>query len=85
MEEKKKLMERKLRDKLYFEENNYFFICNQCENKTIKYNFDDAYELNFRCPECGGTLEAQDNKDIIEFLKKRILICEKMEININEA
>jgi len=70
--EKKKLIESKLRDRLQFEQDNYFFICENCRDSSMKYNFDEAFELNFRCPDCGNPLEAQDNQAIIEFLKSKI-------------
>ncbi len=80
--EKKKLTDTKLRDRLQFEENNYFFICKNCKDSNIKYNFEEAFELNFRCPECGGPLEAQDNQAIIEFLKNKIVLNQKIKILI---
>ena len=46
----------------------------------MKYDFDEAFELNFRCPDCGGPLEAQDNQEIIDFLKKQIALNEKAKI-----
>ena len=82
--EKKKLIERKLRDRLEFEQNNYFFICINCEDSNVKYNFEEAFELNFRCPECGDSLEAQDNKAIIEFLKSKIVLNENIKISIDD-
>jgi len=81
--EKKKLIESKLRDRLEFEQNNYFFICINCEDSNIKYNFEEAFELNFRCPNCGGSLEAQDNQAIIEFLKNKIVLNENTKISID--
>ncbi len=81
--EKKKLIESKLRDRLEFEQNNYFFICINCEDSNIKYNFEEAFELNFRCPNCGGSLEAQDNQAIIEFLKNKIVLNENTKIAID--
>ena len=81
--EKKKLIESKLRDRLQFEENNYFFICKNCQDSNTKYNFDEAFELNFRCPDCGGSLEAQDNQTIIEFLKNKIVSIQKIKISIS--
>lgn len=77
---KKKLIERKLRDRLEYEENNYFFMCQNCDSSQYKYRFDEAFELNFRCPECGGQLEAQDNQKIIEFLKKKIMLIQNAKI-----
>ncbi|MFX1388238.1 MAG: transcription factor [Promethearchaeota archaeon] len=80
--EKKKMIESKLRDRLQFEQNNYFFICKNCQESNIKYNFDEAFELNFRCPDCGGPLEAQDNQTIIEFLKNKIALIQNTNVSI---
>ncbi len=81
--EKKKLIDSKLRDRLEFEQNNYFFMCKNCEDSNIKYNFDEAFEHNFRCPNCGGPLEAQDNQSIIEFLKNKIALIQNTKISID--
>ncbi len=83
IQEKKKLIEAKLRDRLEFEQNNYFFTCINCVDSNIKYNFDEAFELNFRCPDCGGSLEAQDNQAIIEFLKNKIVLNSTTQISID--
>lgn len=77
---KKKLVQEKLRDRLQFEENNYFFICKSCTQSSLKYKFDEAFDLNFKCPECGGVLEAQDNQEIIQFLKEKIVLNQKSKI-----
>jgi transcription initiation factor TFIIE subunit alpha len=82
LHEKKKMIESKLRDRLQFEQNNYFFVCNNCQESKVKYNFDEAFELNFRCSECGGSLEAQDNQTIIEFLKNKIASIQNTKISI---
>lgn len=81
--EKKNLIESKLRDRLQFEQNNYFFYCKNCQESNIKYNFDKAFELNFRCPDCGNPLEAQDNQSIIEYLKNKIGIIQNIKISID--
>ena len=78
--EKKNIVQRKLRDRLKHEENNYFFVCKNCSGINIKYKFDEAFDLNFRCPDCGGPLEAQDNQKIIQFLKEKIVFNEKVKI-----
>lgn len=79
--DKKKLVERKLRDRLYFEEHNYFFVCKKCgKESNAKYNFDDAYEVNFRCPDCSGPLEAVGNQNIVRLLKEKIVLVQKIVI-----
>ncbi len=80
---KKNLLDNKLRERLNFEESNYFFYCLSCQNKNKKYNFDEAFELNFRCPDCGSPLKAQDNKKIIDFLKSRIVMIQNIKISID--
>ncbi|MFX1356086.1 MAG: hypothetical protein ACFFA8_02270 [Promethearchaeota archaeon] len=81
--EKRKTIELKLRERLDFEENNYFFICRNCEDSNTKFNFEEAYEMNFRCPNCGNILEAQDNKKIIQFLKEKIASIQKVDIPLS--
>ena len=81
--EKKKLVEEKLRERLEFEQSNYFFICDDCINTNMKYNFEDAFEMNFRCPDCGGVLKAQENDKLIQFLKEKIARLEKFDLTID--
>jgi transcription initiation factor TFIIE subunit alpha len=51
---------------LEYEEKNMFFICpNGC-----RYNFNEASEHNFICPECDCSMEFQDNSTIILELKE---------------
>lgn len=58
-----------LERQLYNEENNMFFIC---DNQHQRYNFDNASEQGFLCPDCGEELEFQDNKKKITEIKKEI-------------
>jgi transcription initiation factor TFIIE subunit alpha len=81
--EKKRTVETKLRERLKFEENNYFFICKNCQDSNLKYNFDTAFELNFKCPKCSGPLEAQENQEMIQFLKEKIVLIENLDLSIN--
>jgi transcription initiation factor TFIIE subunit alpha len=80
LSEKKKLNERKLRERLQYEKDNYFFTCHNCNDQNIKYIFEEAFEFNFRCPECGGPLEAQNNQEIIQFLKEKIALTQKINL-----
>jgi len=83
LNEKKKFVDTKLRERLRFEVDNYFFLCKNCQTSKTKYNFDDAFELNFRCPDCGSPLVAQDNQKIIDVLKNRLAVTQKFKISIN--
>lgn len=76
--EKKGVLQEKLRDRVKYEKENYFFSCEDCEENKIKYTFEEAFELNFRCTKCGGKLVAQENENVLDFLKKRILMNQKI-------
>jgi transcription initiation factor TFIIE subunit alpha len=55
-----------LDESLEYEEENIFFICiNGC-----RYNFEEATEFNFSCPDCGSNLQYHDNSSIIVELKE---------------
>ena len=79
--EKKRTVESKLRERLKFEENNYFFVCKKCEDSNLKYNFDTAFEMNFKCANCSSLLEAQENQELIQFLKEKIVLIEKVDLS----
>jgi len=83
LNDRKRTVESKLRERLKFEENNYFFLCKNCQESNLKYNFDSAFELNFKCPNCSGPLEAQDNQAMIQFLKEKIVLIENLNLSVN--
>jgi len=59
---------KEMEEALAYEEENMFFSClNEC-----RYNFEEASEHNFTCPECSTTLEYQDNSSLIDELKGQI-------------
>ena len=60
----------KLKASLEYEENNLFFVCPI--NNDHRYNFNDAMEFQFICPECEKPLEALDNSIIKEILRNKI-------------
>lgn len=57
-----------IEESLAYEEEHMFF---SCEN-GCRYNFEEAAELNFVCPECDSALEYQDNSAVITELKGHI-------------
>ena len=60
----KRLQERAIREK-----NNVFYIC---ENKCIRFNFDQGINFNFKCPECGELMMQEDNSITIKQIEKEI-------------
>lgn len=58
-----------------YEENTLFFKCP--ENHT-RFDFADAYEMGFTCPECGEELTEDDNTEMINQLKEGIKKYKKM-------
>jgi len=59
---------REIEESLAYEEDNMFFTC----NNGCRYNFEEASECNFICPECETTLEYQDNSSYITELKEQM-------------
>ena len=54
---------------LKYEKNNMFFAC---KANSHRYIFGKASEYNFTCPQCGESLQYQDNNTIIvELLNKK--------------
>ena len=64
---KKKL--RRLNERLNREQNNLFYLC---PNKCIRFNFDQATNFEFKCPECGELMLQEDNEKTIKNLTENI-------------
>lgn len=62
---------KKLEEKLESEMSTVYYIC---MNGCVKVPYEEAMELNFTCPRCGGVLEYLDsskaNEKIMEEIKK---------------
>jgi len=43
-----------------------------CPNACVRVGFEKAFDLEYRCPECGNILNHQDNAKTIDFLKTKI-------------
>ena len=66
-----------LKERLHKEEANLglFYIC---PSLCVRLEFDKAVDISFKCPECGTTLQHQDNEKTIEQLKVRITQLESV-------
>ena len=54
---------------LKYEKDNMFFAC---KTNGHRYIYENASKYNFKCPQCGESLEYQDNTLIIgELLNKK--------------
>lgn len=68
----------RLKERLIQETTEEFFMC---KNACTRMNFDNAYELNFKCPDCGEIMNQQSNERTVEFLQKRI---KELEIEVEK-
>ncbi|MDY6764114.1 MAG: transcription factor [Halobacteria archaeon] len=68
-----------LKQRREYEETNQFYLC---EIDGIRFEFEEAMDLSFNCPECGSPLEPMDNADLIEAMEDRI---EKLEEELKRA
>ncbi len=59
----------KLKEKLEFEQNNVFFLC---QKDNTKVPFDRATDYEFKCPRCGELLEYVDNQEMVMRLQSEI-------------
>lgn len=59
----------RLEERLEQEQACMYFVC---RNTCMRFTFDDAQEVQFKCPECGEPLEYYDNAKIIERLQDEI-------------
>ena len=58
-----------LDERLEYERDNEFYLCEVC---SIRFEFGEAMDFGFECPECGSPLEAMDNEFLVESMEERI-------------
>lgn len=64
----------RLNERLKRELDNSYF---SCKNKCMRVSFDDATDLQYRCPECGELFEQEDTSEKVEEIRKKIKELEK--------
>jgi len=60
---------KKLQERLEKETNNFYYMCRFAHTRLT---FDDAFEEDFKCPECGELMNQVNNDKTLTFLKTRI-------------
>ena len=46
-----------------------FYLCEIC---SIRFEFGEAMDFGFECPECGSPLESMENERLVESMNRRI-------------
>src|SRR3989344_2353404 len=72
--ELKKKKSMALKERLKRELSTDFFAC---DKKCIRLSFEQATDFEYKCPECGKLMHQEENKQIIEDIKKQIEELEK--------
>ncbi|PSQ65867.1 MAG: transcription factor E [Halobacteriales archaeon SW_9_67_24] len=58
-----------LEERREYERNNEFYLC---EVDSLRFEFGEAMEFGFECPQCGSALESMDNDRLIDAMDDRI-------------
>ena len=58
-----------LEDRRAYERDNEFYLCENC---GIRFEFGEAMEFGFECPECGNQVEAMENTRLVTAMESRI-------------
>ena len=58
-----------LEERRKYERNNEFYLC---EVDSLRFEFGEAMEFGFECPQCGSALESMDNDRLIDAMDDRI-------------
>jgi transcription initiation factor TFIIE subunit alpha len=52
-----------------YERDHQFYLC---EVDSIRFEFEEAMEFGFECPECGSPLESMENTALVDAMERRI-------------
>jgi len=58
-----------LESRRQYERDNEFYLCEVC---GIRFEFGEAMEFGFECPECGSPVDAMENTALVEAMDDRI-------------
>ena len=60
---------RALTERRQYELENEFYLCSSCQ---VRFEFGEAMEFGFECPQCGSQLETMDNERLVDAMDRRI-------------
>ena len=58
-----------LEERRGYERDHQFYLCETC---NIRFEFVEAMELGFECPDCGSQLQDMENTHLVEAMEERI-------------
>ena len=58
-----------LEERRNYERDHQFYLC---EVDSIRFEFEEAMEFGFECPECGSPLESMENTRLVDAMEERI-------------
>ena len=58
-----------IEDRRDYEHTHEFYLCENC---GIRFEFGEAMEFGFECPQCGAQLETMDNQRLVDAMDDRI-------------
>lgn len=58
-----------LEDRREYERNHEFYLCEIC---SIRFEFGEAMDFGFECPECASPLESMENDYLVDAMNRRI-------------
>jgi len=67
-EEMERLLEA-LEERREYEADHEFYLCEVC---SLRFEFGEAMERGFECPECGSPLEAMENDHLVSAIEERV-------------
>ena len=70
-----------LENRREYERDHEFYLC---ETDGIRFEFAEAMDFGFECPECGNPVEAMENTRLVEAMDERIAAL-RDELNVDRA
>ena len=58
-----------LEERRGYEADNEFYLCPE---ESLRFEFGEAMEFNFECPNCGADLESMNNEALVQAMEERI-------------